>query len=62
MALVHAMTALGALGMLNTMMLAYAKTYEGLIADLGEKGTVRVGGTAINEVQHWGIYRCRRAR
>ncbi|MEZ5730006.1 MAG: Gfo/Idh/MocA family oxidoreductase [Burkholderiaceae bacterium] len=26
---------------------------EGSITILGEKGTVRVGGVAVNEIQHW---------
>ena len=34
-------------------MLAYPKNFEGSITILGEKGTVRVGGVAVNEIQHW---------
>jgi UDP-N-acetyl-2-amino-2-deoxyglucuronate dehydrogenase len=34
-------------------MLAYPKNYEGSITVLGEKGTVRIGGVAVNEIQHW---------
>lgn len=29
------------------------KNYEGSITILGEKGTVRVGGVAVNEIQDW---------
>jgi UDP-N-acetyl-2-amino-2-deoxyglucuronate dehydrogenase len=34
-------------------MLAYPKNFEGSMTILGEKGTVRVGGVAVNEIQHW---------
>ena len=34
-------------------MLTYPKNYEGSITVLGEKGTVRIGGVAVNEIQHW---------
>jgi UDP-N-acetyl-2-amino-2-deoxyglucuronate dehydrogenase len=43
----------GAMGSLNVTMLAYPKNFEGSITILGEKGTVRLGGVAVNEVQHW---------
>jgi UDP-N-acetyl-2-amino-2-deoxyglucuronate dehydrogenase len=43
----------GALGSLNVTMLAYPKNMEGSITILGEKGTVRVGGVAVNQIQHW---------
>ena len=43
----------GALGSLNVTMLTYPKNYEGSITIIGEKGTVRVGGVAVNEIQHW---------
>jgi UDP-N-acetyl-2-amino-2-deoxyglucuronate dehydrogenase len=43
----------GALGSINVTMLAYPKNFEGSITILGEKGTVRIGGVAANEVQHW---------
>lgn len=43
----------GALGSLNVTMLAYPKNFEGSITVLGEKGTVRIGGVALNQVQHW---------
>ena len=43
----------GALGSMNVTMLAYPKNFEGSITILGEKGTVRVGGVAVNEIQHW---------
>lgn len=43
----------GAMGSMNVTMLTYPKNYEGSITILGEKGTVRVGGVAVNEIQHW---------
>lgn len=43
----------GAIGSLNVTMLTYPKNFEGSITILGEKGTVRVGGVAVNEIQHW---------
>lgn len=43
----------GALGSMNVSMLTYPKNFEGSITILGEKGTVRVGGVAVNEIQHW---------
>ncbi|HET8730654.1 MAG TPA: Gfo/Idh/MocA family oxidoreductase [Moraxellaceae bacterium] len=43
----------GAMGTLNVTMLAYPKNLEGSITILGEKGTVRIGGVAVNEIQHW---------
>jgi UDP-N-acetyl-2-amino-2-deoxyglucuronate dehydrogenase len=43
----------GTMGSVNVTMLTYPKNYEGSITLLGEKGTVRIGGTAVNEIQHW---------
>lgn len=43
----------GALGSMNVTMLTYPKNLEGAITIIGEKGTVRVGGLAVNEIQHW---------
>jgi len=43
----------GAMGTLNVTMLTYPKNYEGSITILGEQGSVRVGGVAVNEIQHW---------
>ncbi len=34
-------------------MLTYPKNLEGSITILGEKGTARIGGVAVNEVQEW---------
>jgi UDP-N-acetyl-2-amino-2-deoxyglucuronate dehydrogenase len=43
----------GALGSMNVTMLTYPKNMEGSITIIGEKGTVRVGGVAVNDIQHW---------
>ena len=43
----------GALGSVNVTMLTYPKNLEGSITILGECGTARVGGVAVNEIQHW---------
>jgi UDP-N-acetyl-2-amino-2-deoxyglucuronate dehydrogenase len=43
----------GALGSMNVTMLTYPKNLEGSITIIGERGTVRVGGVAVNEIQHW---------
>jgi UDP-N-acetyl-2-amino-2-deoxyglucuronate dehydrogenase len=43
----------GAMGSLNVTMLTYPKNLEGSITILGEKGTVQVGGVAVNEIKHW---------
>lgn len=43
----------GTLGSMNVTMLTYPKNLEGSITIIGEKGTVRVGGVAVNEIQHW---------
>jgi UDP-N-acetyl-2-amino-2-deoxyglucuronate dehydrogenase len=43
----------GALGSMNVTMLTYPKNLEGSITIIGEKGTARVGGVAVNEIQHW---------
>lgn len=43
----------GALGSLNCTMLTYPKNLEGSITILGEKGTVRIGGVAVNEIKEW---------
>ncbi len=43
----------GTMGTLNVSMLTYPKNLEGSITILGEKGTVRIGGVAVNEIQEW---------
>lgn len=43
----------GALGSINVTMLTYPKNLEGSVTIIGEKGTVRIGGLAVNEIQQW---------
>jgi UDP-N-acetyl-2-amino-2-deoxyglucuronate dehydrogenase len=43
----------GAMGTLNVTMLTYPKNMEGSITVLGEKGSVKIGGTAVNKVERW---------
>jgi len=43
----------GALGSVNVTMLAYPRNFEGSITVIGETGLVRIGGLAVNEIQHW---------
>jgi UDP-N-acetyl-2-amino-2-deoxyglucuronate dehydrogenase len=43
----------GAIGVIEVTMLTYPRNLEGSITILGEKGTVKVGGTAVNRVEHW---------
>lgn len=43
----------GALGSVSVTMLTYPKNLEGSITIIGEKGTVRIGGVAVNEIQQW---------
>lgn len=43
----------GALGSVNVTMLTYPKNLEGSITIIGERGTARVGGVAVNEIQTW---------
>lgn len=43
----------GALGALSVTMLTYPRNLEGSITIIGEKGTARIGGLAVNEIQEW---------
>ncbi len=43
----------GALGTIEVTMLTFPKNLEGSITILGEKGSVKIGGTAVNRVEHW---------
>lgn len=43
----------GALGSMSVTMLTYPRNLEGSITILGEHGTVRLGGVAVNEAQIW---------
>ena len=43
----------GALGTIEVTMLTYPRNLEGSITILGEKGSVKIGGTAVNKVETW---------
>ena len=43
----------GALGSMSVTMLTYPRNLEGSITILGDTGSVRVGGVAVNDIQHW---------
>ena len=43
----------GALGTIEVTMLTYPRNLEGSITILGEKGSVKIGGTAVNRVETW---------
>jgi UDP-N-acetyl-2-amino-2-deoxyglucuronate dehydrogenase len=43
----------GALGVIEVTVLTYPRNLEGSITILGERGSVKVGGTAVNRVEHW---------
>ena len=43
----------GALGTMAVTMLTYPKNLEGSITLLGESGTVKIGGPAVNKIEHW---------
>lgn len=43
----------GALGSMAVTMCTYPNNLEGSITILGERGTVRIGGVAVNEIQEW---------
>ena len=43
----------GALGVIEVTMLTFPRNMEGSITLLGEKGSVKIGGTAVNKVERW---------
>jgi UDP-N-acetyl-2-amino-2-deoxyglucuronate dehydrogenase len=43
----------GAIGSMSVTMLTYPQNLEGSITILGENGSVRVGGVAVNDIQLW---------
>jgi UDP-N-acetyl-2-amino-2-deoxyglucuronate dehydrogenase len=43
----------GALASVNVTMLTHGQNFEGSLTLLGERGTVRVGGVAVNRIDHW---------
>ena len=43
----------GTLGSMAVTMLTWPKNLEGSITVIGERGTARVGGVAVNRIEHW---------
>ena len=43
----------GALGVIQVTMLAYPRNLEGSLTVLGETGSAKIGGTAVNKIEHW---------
>ncbi|MES2715856.1 MAG: Gfo/Idh/MocA family oxidoreductase [Pseudomonadota bacterium] len=43
----------GAMGTVNVTMLTHPRNLEGSITVLGEHGSVRIGGVAVNKIEHW---------
>ena len=43
----------GALGVIEATTCTFPKNMEGSITLLGEKGTVKIGGMAMNKIDHW---------
>ena len=43
----------GVIATVNVSMLTYPKNFEGSITILGEKGTAKVGGIAVNKIEKW---------
>lgn len=42
----------GIIGNVNVTILTYPRNYEGSITIIGEKGTVKIGGVALNKIEH----------
>ena len=43
----------GIIAIINVTMLTYPKNFEGSITIIGEKGTVKIGGVAVNKIEKW---------
>jgi UDP-N-acetyl-2-amino-2-deoxyglucuronate dehydrogenase len=43
----------GALGVIEVNVITFPRNWEGSIAIIGEKGSAKIGGTAVNKVEHW---------
>lgn len=43
----------GAIGTMAVTMLTYPSNLEGSITILGEKGSVKIGGKAVNDIEYW---------
>ncbi len=45
----------GALGSISWTTNVYNKNYEGSITIIGEKGTIKIGGQYLNEIEYWDV-------
>jgi len=43
----------GAIGVIEVNVLTYPKNWEGSLSIIGERGAAKIGGTAVNKVEHW---------
>jgi UDP-N-acetyl-2-amino-2-deoxyglucuronate dehydrogenase len=43
----------GALGVIEVNVLTHPRNWEGSVTIIGERGTAKVGGTAVNRIDHW---------
>ncbi len=43
----------GALGVIEVNVLTHPRNWEGSITIVGENGTAKIGGTAVNKIEHW---------
>jgi UDP-N-acetyl-2-amino-2-deoxyglucuronate dehydrogenase len=43
----------GAIGVIEVNVLTYPRNFEGSLTIIGETGTVKIGGTSVNKVEHW---------
>ncbi|HYC52459.1 MAG TPA: Gfo/Idh/MocA family oxidoreductase, partial [Gemmatimonadaceae bacterium] len=43
----------GALGVIEVNVLTHPRNWEGSVTIMGEKGTAKIGGTAVNKIEHW---------
>ncbi|MBT3168612.1 MAG: Gfo/Idh/MocA family oxidoreductase [Candidatus Cloacimonetes bacterium] len=43
----------GAIGVADISMNIFPKNYEGSITIMGKNGTVKIGGIAVNKIEHW---------
>jgi UDP-N-acetyl-2-amino-2-deoxyglucuronate dehydrogenase len=43
----------GAIGVVEVTMNTFPKNFEGSITIMGENGTVKIGGIAVNKIEHW---------
>jgi UDP-N-acetyl-2-amino-2-deoxyglucuronate dehydrogenase len=43
----------GAIGVIEVTVLTYPRNFEGSLTIVGQKGTVKIGGFAVNKIEHW---------